>query len=160
MKKFFLILTIFLVFATYSKELVGKVIKVSDGDTITILDSNNKKRKVRLDRIDAPESNQAFGKKSRNYLAKLIENKKVTVTYKKVDRYKRILGIVKLDDMDVNYHMVETGHAWHYSHYDKTASYKAAHANAKLKKLGLWQESNPIEPFIFRKQNKKKSKRR
>jgi endonuclease YncB( thermonuclease family) len=160
MKKILFILITLVAFASFGKELIGKVIKVSDGDTITVLDSNNKKRKVRLDRIDAPESKQSFGIKSRNYLAKLIENKKATIQYKKVDRYKRILGIVKLDDMDVNLHMVSTGHAWHYSHYDKTLSYKDAQNNAKQKKLGLWKESNPIEPYLFRKQNKSKSKRR
>ena len=160
MKKILFILIFLISILTYGKELVGKVIKVSDGDTITILDNNNVKRKVRLDKIDAPESSQSFGKKSRNYLAKLIENKQVTIEYHKTDRYKRIIGIVKLDGQDINLKMVETGHAWHYSYYDKTVAYQIAHAKAKKAKIGLWQENNPVEPYLFRKQNKQKTKKR
>jgi endonuclease YncB( thermonuclease family) len=44
-------------------DFTGRVVKVTDGDTITVL-VHNKQIKVRLDSIDAPESKQAFGKRS------------------------------------------------------------------------------------------------
>jgi micrococcal nuclease len=52
----YFIFTILFLFSLLSlaEELIGKVIKVSDGDTITVIDSNNQKHKIRLKGIDAP----------------------------------------------------------------------------------------------------------
>lgn len=72
--------------------ITGKVIGVSDGDTITILDSGNRQHKIRLEGIDAPESNQAFGSRAKQSLSDLVFGKTVTVTSRKKDRYGRVLG--------------------------------------------------------------------
>lgn len=156
MKQFLYIFFIFTSFCVFGKEIVGKVVKVADGDTITVLDDNNKKHKIRLDKIDATELKQPFGIKSKNYLESLIYQKKVKVVYTKKDRYKRILGIVFLENKEINLEMVKNGYAWHYRFYDKTPSYIQAEKQAKEKKIGLWSEANPINPYIFRKQNKKR----
>ena len=52
----------------------AKVIKVSDGDTITAL-QNKQQVKVRLFGIDAPEKKQPYGKKSKRFLSNLITGK-------------------------------------------------------------------------------------
>ena len=52
----------------------GKVIKVSDGDTITVL-QDKRQIKVRLYGIDAPELKQPYGKKSKQFLSNLITGK-------------------------------------------------------------------------------------
>lgn len=75
-------------------ELKGRVAKVSDGDTITILDAGNNQHKIRLNGIDAPEKSQAFGQKSRVHLSSLVSGNNVTVVYKSKDRYGRVLGTV------------------------------------------------------------------
>jgi len=48
--------------ATFAAEWVveGRVVALSDGDTITVLDSAKAQRKVRLAGIDAPEKAQVF----------------------------------------------------------------------------------------------------
>jgi endonuclease YncB( thermonuclease family) len=74
--------------------LTGEVVALSDGDTITVLDSSNVQHKVRLAGIDAPESKQAFGTVSRQHLAALVFRKQVTVEWFKRDRYGRIVGKV------------------------------------------------------------------
>ncbi len=38
--------------------LTGKVVKITDGDTLYVLDANNKQHKIRLAGIDAPERRQ------------------------------------------------------------------------------------------------------
>ena len=53
-----------------SYELIGKVVKVSDGDTVTILTEDRTQHKIRLNDIDAPEKKQAFGNKSKDNLDK------------------------------------------------------------------------------------------
>jgi endonuclease YncB( thermonuclease family) len=49
-------------------DFTGRVVKVADGDTITVLVDERQVR-VRLESIDAPESKQAFGKRSQQSLA-------------------------------------------------------------------------------------------
>jgi endonuclease YncB( thermonuclease family) len=52
--------------------LEGIVVKVSDGDTITVLDSDKVQHRVRIAGIDAPEKNQPFGNASRKRLGELV----------------------------------------------------------------------------------------
>ena len=154
--------------AEKTKVIIGKVTRVSDGDTIHVVTGGNEKYKVRLDRIDAPESDQPYGKESAAYLSKLINGRTVRVEWVKKDQNGRILGIVYLDSIkqsntsnnqtirqDVNLTMVATGNAWHYSYFDKTLAYATAEAAAKSKKLGLWAAENPINPYEWRRNKRK-----
>lgn len=134
----------------------GKVVKVSDGDTIHVLTDENKLIKVRLFGIDAPEKKQAYGQASRKYLSDLIAGKIVNVDIKSRDRYKRSIGIVYLDNKDINYEMVINGFAWAYSYYSD--KYNLAQETAKNNKVGLWVDKAPISPYEFRKMRKKKKK--
>ncbi len=156
MKKLLAILTIALaVLGGNAKELRGRVVRVADGDTITVLDSEKVQHKIRLDRIDAPEKKQAFGEKSREHLAGMVAGKEVRVEWKKKDRYGRVLGIVFAGETEVNLKMIEDGYAWHYSHFDNTPEYAAAEKAAREAKKGLWVDPNPIYPYKFRQRNKK-----
>lgn len=55
--------------------IVGLVIAISDGDTLTVLSDDRQQLKVRLAEIDAPEKQQAFGTRSRQSLARLCHEK-------------------------------------------------------------------------------------
>jgi len=46
-----------------------RVVALSDGDTITILDTAKVQHKIRLAGIDAPEKGQAFGERSKQNLS-------------------------------------------------------------------------------------------
>jgi len=154
--RLFLILLIFSI-CLYSLELVGKVVAVADGDTITLLTKENKQYKIRLNDIDAPEKKQAFGNKSKENLSNYVFGKNVRVEYKKSDRYKRILGTIYLNDLDINLQQVKDGFAWHYKQYSKKKHYAEAEDLAQKDKKGLWAEKNPQAPWEFRKNKKKKS---
>ena len=67
----------------------GRVVGVSDGDTITVLDSEKKQHKVRLNGIDAPEKAQAFGERSRQSLAQMAYGKDARLECDKTDRFGR-----------------------------------------------------------------------
>ena len=134
-----------------SSDLVGRVVKVSDGDTITVLDASKTQQKIRLQGIDAPEKGQAFGKASGKFLAGLVAGRDVKVQWSKKDRYGRILGTVYVDGREVNLEMLRAGMAWHYKKYDSTLAYAQAETEARAAKRGLWQEKNPTEPEVFRK---------
>ncbi len=88
----------------------GRSVNVADGDTFTLLDDNNTQHRIRLYGIDAPERGQAFGNRSREYLASMIVGKTLTVTYTEKDNYERILGKVSTESiLDVNLRMIQSG---------------------------------------------------
>ncbi len=57
---------VFLSLAASADTLTGKVGKITDGDTLYVLDANYKEHKIRLAGIDAPERKQAYRLASRN----------------------------------------------------------------------------------------------
>jgi endonuclease YncB( thermonuclease family) len=55
----------------------GRVVGISDGDTITVLDDTKTQHKIRLAAIDAPEKGQVFGERSKQSLSALVFQKRV-----------------------------------------------------------------------------------
>ena len=143
-------------------EICGRVVRVADGDTITILSTPGRagsmnppssaptQHKIRLYGIDAPESHQAFGQKSKQYLSSLVFGKDVLVKHKGRDKYGRILGTVYVDGLDINLEMIRAGLAWHYKRFDSTPAYAAAELEARQNRRGLWSDPNPTPPEQFR----------
>jgi endonuclease YncB( thermonuclease family) len=130
------------------------VTKVYDGDTVE-LDGEQGKFKLRLTDIDAPERNQAYGKISRRALNKLCKasNIKVSAKILGTDKYHRALGRLQCNGMDASLYMAAHGFAWHYEKYSSDATIRQASATARTKRIGLWQESNPTPPWLWRKQH-------
>jgi endonuclease YncB( thermonuclease family) len=140
----------------HAEVLQGRVISVSDGDTVDVLDSQRITHRVRLSGIDAPELGQGFSQRSKQHLAGLVYDRAVEVEWNKRDRYGRIVGKVLVAGMDACREMVAAGFAWHYKAYefeqslDDRASYSTAENNARQGGLGLWHESNPVPPWEYR----------
>ena len=137
-----------LVIASPLFALSGKVVSIHDGDTITIL-QGKQQIKVRLFGIDAPELEQPYGKKSKQFLANLIAGEVVEVEPKGKDRYKRTLGIIYFKGQDINAQMVLNGYAWAYVKYSRI--YVNQEKLARENKRGLWQSSDPTPPWEWRK---------
>lgn len=131
-------------------DLEGKVVAITDGDTLTVLVDKDQV-KVRLDGIDAPERRQAFGTQAREKLAELTFGKSVTVEGNKKDRYGRTIGRVLVGGQDASLAMLEAGLAWHYKAYSKDATLSRAEADARNALKGLWADPEPIAPWEFRK---------
>lgn len=155
MKKILLTILLFIGLNSYAAMLSGKVIHISDGDTVHLLTPDKKTHKIRLNDIDAPESKQAFGNKSKENLKKYIYQKNVVVEYKNKDRYGRILGTIYLNNKDINLQQVKDGYAWVYRQYSKKSEYYKAEETARKMRIGLWTDKNPIEPKEFRKMNRR-----
>lgn len=136
--------------------LPGKVIRVVDGDTVYVLDSNKKQHNIRLAGIDAPERGQPYNKAATKFLKKMIAGKNVCVEWYKKDRYKRLVGVVFYNNKDINYQMVLNGYAWHFKKFEKEQKpsdrvlYATAQTNSRLSVIGLWQEPDPITPDDWR----------
>lgn len=145
------------------KQYSGKVVKVSDGDTLWVVDSNGLRHKIRLAYIDAPESQQAHGKAARDALNDLAYRKTVDVWVFDRDRYQREVAQIHLNDRDLNLAQIEQGHAWHYVSIAKRqqskmgyALYAAAEMDARYHKKGLWRQREPQVPWDFRRREREK----
>lgn len=156
--------------AAVAATLAAHVVGVHDGDTITVLDAERKQHKIRLAGIDAPESRQAFGNRSKESLSRLVFGKDVQIEWTKRDRYKRIVGKVWTSSPDANCHtakcpmtldanlaQVTVGMAWHYKEYEREQSredrerYAVAEQEARARKVGLWADKQPIPPWEWRR---------
>ena len=132
-------------------EISGNVVKIADGDTLTVLDESNTQHKIRLAGIDAPEKGQAFGKKAREKLAEKVFRKTVRVEVIDVDRYRREVGRIYLGDRFINMEMVSDGFAWRYVQYDRPGEFTAAENEAREHRRGLWADPDPMPPWEWRK---------
>jgi len=149
------------------RRVEGIVTHVSDGDTLKIETAEGTVLKVRLYGIDAPElqrvnrrtgeiskQGQPFGEEAYMALESRVISKKVRVDIIDIDRYRRMVGIVRLDSRSINLEMVREGWAWAYRQYlDRpyASEYLGAENEARTKRLGLWQQLNPQPPWEFRK---------
>jgi len=161
MNKLFLIFFLIFSYSAYAETLNGRVVGVSDGDTIAVLDTNNYQHKVRLSGIDAPEKSQAFGNVAKKSLSDLVYDKQVSVEWEKRDRYGRIVGKVLKSGIDTNLEQIKRGMAWHYKKYmneqvlQDRLDYLHAQENAHNIRIGLWGDSDPMPPWEFRKYKRK-----
>ena len=135
--------------------VTGRVVVVSDGDTISVLTPAKEQVKVRLYAIDAPEAKQAFGARAKQELSDLVYGKTVTIEVEDKDRYGRTVGRVFADGVDVNLEMVRRRFAWWYRAYaKKDVALAKAEAEAKNAGRGLWADKTPVPPWEFRRSAK------
>lgn len=144
---------LFLLFASGLSfaDIEGRVVGISDGDTLTVLDASNRQYKIRLTEIDAPEQSQPYGQRAKKALSDLAFNKQVYVISNSMDKYQRHLGQVLVNGEVVNARMVADGYAWAYTQYLTDTRYLQLEHYARNKKLGLWADANPMPPWEWRK---------
>jgi len=134
-----------------AEEFDARVIAVMDGDTVLLLRDGNKV-KVRLVNIDAPESDQEFGRESRQSLADKVLKKQVHVNSRAVDIYGRMVADISVDGRSVNEAQVQSGMAWENSHFHGNKHYQSLNRDAQQARRGLWaQPVKPVSPEQWRK---------
>ncbi len=131
----------------------ARVVGVTDGDTVTVLDEQNQQHRVRLAEIDAPERGQPWGNRSRQALTALVFGKTVSVRETDTDRYGRVVARLFADGSDVNRAMVEQGHAWAYRQYLTDQTLIATEGRARQGRVGLWSMSDQetVAPWEWRR---------
>jgi len=90
-------------------DYTGRVVGVSDGDTLTLLTADKQQVKVRLGEIDTPESRQPYGERAKQALSALAFGKEARVVVQDTDKYGRTVGRVYVGTVDVNAEMVRQG---------------------------------------------------
>ena len=115
---------------------------VTDGDTFRLETGET----VRLIGIDAPELSQPGGKESRQYLARLVLNKGITLEkgFEDRDKYNRLLRFVYIDDVCINEEMIRQGYAearYLTSNDPIREYYIQLEIKAEIAKTGLWSKN-------------------
>jgi len=141
------------------KTFSGRVTEVVDGDTVMVTPTGGTKRRVELDRIDAPELDQPWGADAKKLLSNLVLNKKVEVRYTERDKKGTTIGVMFMKHekgtVDVNLSMILSGAAWYAGNADDIPAYRNAEASARKAKAGLWAADAPVSPEEWRKSKEK-----
>ena len=122
----------------------GKVIDVTSGDTLTVLDKNNREYKIKLAGIDAPGTKLDFGQAAKENLSALALDKNVLVVLSKTVTDGSAVGKILQDGKDINIEQVKVGMARHnedavLEQSEETRQlYKDAEIAAKTIKIGIW----------------------
>jgi endonuclease YncB( thermonuclease family) len=139
-----------------AQTITGRVVQVSDGDTITVLAPGNRQVRVHLAWVDAPERGQAFANASRQSLNELVAGRTVHVIVRDNDRYGRTVGTVEVDGLDVSLEQLQLGLAWVFERYITDApaetrrEYREVQELARWERKGLWKDKDAIPPWEFR----------
>ncbi len=146
-----LLLLVFLPSISSATSFTGRVVKVSEGDTIQVM-NNNVVEKVMLADIDCPEKGQAFGRQAKEFTAAMVAGKVVTVQVRTKDRYGRTVGQVFLrDGANLNKALIAAGYAWYYKKHPVDIALANLEAQAKKARRGLWKEPRPVPPWEWRR---------
>lgn len=142
---------------SWADTLVGTVVGVSDGDTVTVLVDGHREVHVRIAGIDAPEKRQPFGQAAKKLMSDCSFGKPASIEWKKLDRYGRTVGKLTVAGTDCGLQQIEAGLAWHYKAYereqtpDDRLAYGTAEKAARTAGKGLWSDAAPQPPWEFRR---------
>lgn len=134
--------------------LLCLVIAVVDGDTLKVRCDHAISAQpltVRIAAIDAPETGQPYGRRSRQSLHKLCFQQTATLVTHARDRWARVIADVHCDRQDAGLTQVSLGMAWAYGRGRDGAAVKVQEEMARAENLGLWAGKNPIAPWLWRK---------
>jgi endonuclease YncB( thermonuclease family) len=135
-----------------AETLSGRVVGITDGDTLTLLTVDRVQVKVRLAEIDAPEAHQPYGQRAKQALATLAFGREVGVSVVDRDRYGRQVGRVHVGGVDVNAELVRLGAAWVYRRYSRDPDLLVLEEEARSERRGLWglPETDRQPPWEWR----------
>lgn len=151
---FLCLLFLFSTLANSEEIIVGRVIGVADGDTISVLVADREKVKIRLANIDAPEKAQPFGNRAKQAMSDLAFGKSVECHVSGLDRYRRSIAVCTANGADINLELVRRGLAWVYPKYAKNVpAYYEAEDQARNNRMGLWGGQDPVPPWEWRQNN-------
>lgn len=133
---------------------------VQDGDSFVARHPDGRQVTIRVAGIDAPERSQPHADEARRALRALLDRPGLRIRAGKVDRYGREVSEVSAGGSDVGLELIEAGHAWHFARYareqrpEQRGAYAAAEQRARSAHRGLWQDPQPLAPWLFREKQR------
>jgi len=154
MKKSLILLLLLILNSTVycQSPLTAKVVGVKDGDTVVVLDSLNNQTTLRLAEVDCPEKSQPFGTKAKQFTSDQIYRKQIKYIVTDIDRYGRSIAKIYYDDNKyLSAEIIKNGFGWQYKKYSTSKDLANFENSARLQKVGLWYDKNPVAPWEWRK---------
>jgi endonuclease YncB( thermonuclease family) len=148
--------------AAQTYALTGRVVRVADGDTLTLLVQGGPQSRIRLASIDAPEvghgkkrPGQPYGQTARRALADLVAGHTLTLRCYERDHYGRDVCDVPLaDGRTASQALVAAGMAWANQQsggkYLRDRALPGLERQARAQRLGLWRDAAPRPPWVWR----------
>jgi len=139
----------------FADTITGNVVAIIDGDTLTVVDGKNKRYRIRLAEIDAPERKQAFGTRSRQSLSALCLKKEAQVEWRNKEANNRYVGRIVCAGIDAAAEQVRRGMAWVSPRFTTAGSpLYELESYARLRRAGLWgTQQAPVPPWEWRAAN-------
>ncbi len=131
------------------ESFTGKVISVTDGNTICVA-CGARALQVKMAGVDCPDLDQPYGPQARDFLVTLIGSREVWVDVKRMDHYHRGDSTITLNGQDVAVQVVRAGLGWYDTRFISSAPIAEAEAQAREGKSGLWSQEKPLPPWEFR----------
>ncbi len=144
--------------ATSADTLTGRVVDIADGDTLTLL-VGRQPYKIQIAAIDAPERYQAWGDQSKTNLSRLTLNRTAVANCSMLERWDHQACQITVNGIDIGLQQIREGMAWwvrqgaNVQSAKDHSAYESAELMAKMRRMGLWGETNPIPPWEFRGRN-------
>lgn len=159
-KIYYILFIAFFSHTVIGQTLSGKVVAITDGDTFKLLTNDSTLVIVRLANIDCPEKKQPFSQRAKQFVSDAIFGKIVIINELKKDRYKRSVAyVIYNDNLNLSEELLKKGLAWHYKQYSKDSKLQSLEDDARLKKIGLWQDPTSVPPWEWRANKKKANKK-
>ena len=125
----------------YDRYVVGTVIKVRDGDTVSVRVANTDEvLEVRLYGINASERSKPYYAESAQYLSNQILGKHVELYITGKGKYNRHIAKIYHNDKYINLMLVSSGMAAHYKEFSKDKDLALAEAEARRCRIGMWDK--------------------
>jgi endonuclease YncB( thermonuclease family) len=123
---------------------------VVDGDTLE-LHCDLSEITLRLEGIDAPETDQPYGAEATVYMRKLVSGKVVRLKKDGEDHYDRTIGDLRLPNgKQLTRGLVRAGAAWEYDRYSDDPRLGELERAARQDNRGLWAAEDPVPPWEWR----------
>lgn len=139
--------------------LTGKVIGVKDGDTVEVLDNQNKTTILRLAEVDCPEKKQPYGNAAKQFTSNAVFRKTISYFVTNKDRYGRSVAKVYYNNKYLSAEIIKNGMGWHYKKHSRSKELALHQQNARGRRIGLWADPNAKAPWDWRKARRTKNYR-
>ncbi len=133
-------------------QISGQVTKILEGDTLVLMDSNEREREIRIAGIDAPEYRQHYAKQAKRALTKLLLHRFVVVQVEGASEAGSTVGRVFLGEVDVSAALVRQGAVWVDRQYLGDKNLLAAETQARAARIGIWSLPvvQRVAPWVWR----------
>lgn len=150
--------------AGWAEEWVdGKVVSVTDGDTVVVETRRKDVLRVRFYGVDAPETatehwpTQAYGEAASRFMQQLVGGRAVSVRLTGERTHGREVGEVFVEGRSASRELLRAGLGWWNTKFARhDGDLERLEQAARLTRRGLWQEAAPVPPWQYRARHRRR----